>query len=65
MANETVRTKEEIVRHILKQETYTTDSRLYERTYSKLMKMPMSFLQDLELLIVIKVSESNELDRKV
>lgn len=65
MAIEQPRTKEEIVAHILQQDMYQPDSGMYTRTRDRLMKLPYNLLQDLDLIITMKVIESNELDRKV
>lgn len=65
MKDETYNAKAKIVKHILSQETYSEQSGLYLETYYQMMKLPMKLLKNLELLVVLKVVESNELDRKV
>lgn len=61
MSETKTREKQVIVLHILAQDVYQTDSKLYQRTYHRLMKLPIGLLRDLDLLITFKVRESNEL----
>lgn len=65
MTTETTRTKEDIIKRILQQEMYQPNSGMYLRTFERMMKLPMELLQDLDLILTMRVIESNELDRKV
>lgn len=57
--------KLEVVRRILENEAYLPESGLYRAVETQLLKLSLATLHGLNLLIVHKVIESNELDRKV
>lgn len=59
------RSKEQIVASILKQEFYGTDSGFYQTLFGRMMKLPTSLLNDLNLVLVMRVKESNDLARQV
>lgn len=59
------RSKEQLVKSILRQEFYQPDSGFYQSLFDRMMKLPYTMLQDLDLLLVMRVTESNELTRQV
>ena len=57
--------KLEAIARILKQDTYTPDSGVYQQVADQLAKLPAQVIHNLDLLIVFKIKESNELACKV
>lgn len=60
-----MRTKEQLVTAILRQEFYPTSSLFYQLLFDRMMKLPMGLLQDLDMLLTMRVIESNDLAKKV
>lgn len=57
--------KVEVITRILKNETYTQDSEAYSRVFRALMKLSLNDLKNLELILIFRISESNDLCRQV
>lgn len=57
--------KQETVHRILKQEAYSPDSGAYQMASKALMSLSAEALLAIDLLVVFRVMESNELTRRV
>ncbi len=57
--------KNDYIRNILAQEAYSPSSGIYKNLAAALSRLSLDNLRNLNLFLIFKVTESNELDRKV